>query len=244
MNQKNFYEKRAIKEFSKTLYPYYGHWRTKQLILSIIRSLPRGRLLDVGCGDGIFLKELENDFDCIGLEISETRIKRAKKITKKSKIIQGDAESLPFKNNSFDYVLFTEIIEHLPNYKKALKEVKRVLKSSGKVILSIPIAGLYRIILARLGKTLFLDPEEHLREWTKYKAKGFTSLKDYYDIITSVGFKIVCEYGTSIPELPLQDTILKNKVLRQIYSKLIDNPLKNTKLKYLGRKLVYVLEKN
>lgn len=237
MNQKKFYEKKAEKDFSKAIYPYYGHWRTKKVILDLIKG-SQGKLLDLGCGDGVFLKELGRG---VGLDISKTRLKRAKKHS--NKLVEGDAQQLPFKNKSFDTILCTALIEHLPNQEECLKEMRRTLKDDGKVVLSIPIAGLYRLILARLGIKLYLNPEEHLREWSKYEAKGFTNLKKFYQDVEEAGFSVEKTLGSSVPELPLQDWVLKNKTLRKFFSR-IEDTYNHTQLKYLGRKLVFLLKKS
>ena len=47
--------------------------------------------------------------------------------------VVGDAHSLPFKNDSFDVVLATEVLEHLKEPQRALNEMKRVLKDGGKL---------------------------------------------------------------------------------------------------------------
>jgi len=233
MNQKQIYEKSAEKEFSKTLYPYYGHWRTRKIVLELMKK--DGLVLDLGCGDGIFLKQGE-----VGIDISRKRLERARQKTER--LIEGDAQNTPFKNKSFNSILCTELLEHVPDYLKTLKEIHRTLKDDGQAIITIPIAGLYRTILARLGKTLYLDPKEHLREWSRYKAKGFTDLKQFYEDTERTGFKIEKVYGSSVPELPFQDWVLKNKVLRSFFSR-IEDLFKNNWLKFLGRKLIFILKK-
>lgn len=51
---------------------------------------------------------------------------------------KGDITKLPFKDNSVDVIFCSEVLEHVPNYKKALKECSRVLKKNGALILTVP----------------------------------------------------------------------------------------------------------
>ena len=50
-----------------------------------------------------------------------------------------DITDIQFKNNTFDYIIFNHVMEHIPNEKKAIREIKRVLKKNGVLIFSFPI---------------------------------------------------------------------------------------------------------
>lgn len=96
-----------------------------------------GRVLDVGAGDGYITKKIqEKGCQVVGLEISEKRIKNAKEKYNLD-FIKGDANNLPFKDESFDTVVVSEVLEHLDNPGQGLKEAIRVAKK--KVIISLPI---------------------------------------------------------------------------------------------------------
>lgn len=102
----------------------------------------RGKILDIGCGRGFLLKKLkakaEPESRFFGLDISQKLREIAKANNPGAEIILGDAESTPFKDNYFDFVFMTEVLEHLLDYDKALSEVKRVLKSGGIFIATVP----------------------------------------------------------------------------------------------------------
>lgn len=96
----------------------------------------KGKLLEIGCGIGKtthFLADKYNKLKITAIDYDKKQIDTAKK-NKKSKNIefkQGDAKSLNFKNNSFDYVIETNVLHHIKNYEDAIKEAKRVLKKNG-----------------------------------------------------------------------------------------------------------------
>lgn len=86
-----------------------------------------GYVLDVGCGDGYLCSILKEKTEAVsGVDISKTRIKRAKKRFKGIDFKVGDATALPYKANSFDLVIGVEVLEHIPNLKKSVKEMTRV----------------------------------------------------------------------------------------------------------------------
>lgn len=99
-------------------------------------------ILEVGCGAGHVLKEIQNEVktnNLIGLDPLEDWLSIArKKVGSEVNLIKGFAEDLPFKDNSMDIVVCTEVIEHIIDPTVVLKELKRVVKSDGPIIVSIP----------------------------------------------------------------------------------------------------------
>ncbi len=95
------------------------------------------RILDIGCGDGVLLGQITKgklygiDFDADSVKVAAAKVKGSFSV--------GAAESLPLKSNYFDTVIATEIIEHLAKPELMLQEIKRVLKSGGRVIITTPV---------------------------------------------------------------------------------------------------------
>ena len=97
------------------------------------------RVLDVGCGDGAVMKKLKREFNCdvSGVEYSHEAMRRA--TSKGLEVIQYDLNGLgelPYAENSFDYVLCTDVLEHVFFPKRVLAELKRV--SNKYIIVSTP----------------------------------------------------------------------------------------------------------
>lgn len=105
----------------------------KRLIL-IRKFKKEGRLLDVGCAFGFFLKLAEKyGFQPFGIDISSYAVKKARKIVK-GKILQGDIEEdIPFPDNFFDVITLFDILEHLKNPKRVLSQLKKKIKHSGYI---------------------------------------------------------------------------------------------------------------
>ncbi len=81
------------------------------------------KLLEVGCGTGIFLKMLPNS---CGIDFSKEMVKVAK--SKNLKAFEGNATSLDFEDNSFDFVFSFKVFAHVPNCQLMLSEMVRVAK--------------------------------------------------------------------------------------------------------------------
>lgn len=99
-----------------------------------------GKTLDDGCGGGMYTQYIKkNSKWCVSLDVQLTHIKQLSKKNTKANLIQGDSKKLPFKDDYFDTVLCTEVIEHLEDDSKGLYEIARVLKKGGRLILSVPV---------------------------------------------------------------------------------------------------------
>lgn len=114
-----------------------------------MQSILRGseRILDVGSGYGAFvLTARQAGYDAYGLELATFDNDCARERLKvqdpqadvASIFTQGSALSLPFADESFDVVTFWNVIEHIPDYKLALKEAIRVLKPEGWIVIEAP----------------------------------------------------------------------------------------------------------
>ena len=108
-------------------------------------EIPEGsRVLDVGCNSGEFMKLLKDGKKCdvTGVDVSDPVLELARE--KGLVAIKADAEAMPFDDHSFDVVILREVLVHLLDPVKALKEIRRVLKPSGFLLGSAPHANLER----------------------------------------------------------------------------------------------------
>jgi ubiquinone/menaquinone biosynthesis C-methylase UbiE len=107
---------------------------------------PESQVLEVGCGAGLLCLELAQQSKIvIGTDISFFVLDFANKVKEYIKcenvsFQHGDAENLAFSDETFDLVICSEVLEHLLAPEKALAEIRRVVKASGRVILTTPCA--------------------------------------------------------------------------------------------------------
>ncbi len=95
------------------------------------------RILDAGCGTGINLKYLQILGDVYGLDISKNALIFSRTRGSHS-LICGSVDKLPFKNELFDLVLALDVIEHMDDEISAVREINRVLKPGGRLIITVP----------------------------------------------------------------------------------------------------------
>ena len=115
-------------------------------------------VLDLGCYNGLQLELLrKNRNSVMGIEISDEGISECKR--KNIFVVKHDiTKKIPFKDKLFDVVVLGEVCEHLFNPSEVLKEIHRVLKDGGHLVLSTPnIAALTRRIKLLFGRNPNLD---------------------------------------------------------------------------------------
>ena len=113
-------------------------FRIHPKVRGIFSDLPTGNLLDIGTGKGHLGHELyQMGFDvyaCDALYLNKFKELKWKKV-------DLNEENLPYDDNYFDYVLFIEVVEHLENPSKTIRELSRVLKTGGIAVMSTPFTG-------------------------------------------------------------------------------------------------------
>lgn len=164
-------------------------------VLKEINKNPKGKLLDISCGTGQLLKVLSKypHLNLQGLDYSSGMLKRARKRLKKNIILmQGDVRKLPFPNDTFDYVISTEAFHHYGNQKQALKEMYRITKKDGKLII-IDVNFFFKPfnILATLepGSKKFNSKKEFLTMFKEQNLKNIKQKRSNIFTISTIGIK-------------------------------------------------------
>ncbi|MEW6008957.1 MAG: glycosyltransferase [Candidatus Omnitrophota bacterium] len=117
-----------------------GYWHKKKFEI-ISANLSSAPFLDIGSGPGVFFYQSANLSGLkINLDFSFEQLKYGKTLNSFDTFIQAEASLLPFADNSFSTIYFIETIEHLrqEEARLALREIWRVLKEDGKLIISTP----------------------------------------------------------------------------------------------------------
>jgi SAM-dependent methyltransferase len=117
------------------------------------------RLLDLGCGAGLFLVWLagQTKLECHGIDLSFNSLKSAQGAGAVLDLTLGDAESLPYKNGSFDRIACNGAAHHLIDLRSALREMHRVLAPGGILVMYEPNAN----PLTNVVRSVFLSSNKY-----------------------------------------------------------------------------------
>lgn len=109
----------------------------------------KGETLEIGCGTCIWLKHIGG----VGIDISKNMIKKCKERGIKN-IIVGDAENMPFKEGSFDFIYCIGLFPYV-DIEKVSKEIRRILKMGGVLLVTFPNKfGIYHMQISLKNKLL------------------------------------------------------------------------------------------
>jgi len=114
-----------------------------------------GEILEVGCGTGHFTRWLNSlGYKVVGADISPVMLGVAKELWKDGKFVNARAEFLPFKDKSFDVVLFVACLEYMPDLVRVFREARRVARRG--IVMGLmnrwSLPTIRRIIQVKLGK--------------------------------------------------------------------------------------------
>jgi len=142
----------------------------------IASRITEGKILDIGAGSGDLKGFLPRNIEFHGVDIypKGTGIKK----------VDVNEEKLPFKSGFFDYVVAAEVLEHLSNPGTCLKEIRRVLKKNGKLLVTVPNAyNFYHLIRAFFNR--YSNTWEHV---CIYDKRSIISLLRIYDFEVEEAF--------------------------------------------------------
>jgi SAM-dependent methyltransferase len=163
-------------------------------VLEWLGREPGGRVLDCGCGRGFYLAMLAGlgRRGAVGVDLDLGALRRARTTgepaappgseasaaaPRPARVARAGALRLPFADASFDAVILSEVIEHVPDDVAALREAGRVVRPGGAVLITVPHAGFpfawdpLNFVLGRLGRPIRRGPlagiwAHHLRLYT------------------------------------------------------------------------------
>jgi len=139
-----------------------------------------GFTLDAGCGSGRFIQVFTN---AIGLDIDIRKLRFLKLVRKmKNPLVLGSVEYLPFKDQIFEQIMCSEVIEHIPKSDIIFKEFCRVLEPSGRLILTTPNYGFFiwpllEWIYSKIIPDAYAD--KHISHYNLKKLKNVLGNNDF-----------------------------------------------------------------
>lgn len=187
--ENNYYEiQYGYKNLKKSLSKFFGNlvylFPTERAELDFrvlgLNALENGKVLDIGCGNGHLIKRLAKmgwdvegmDFDPVAVEYCNQQGLNAR---------AGDFFELNYPSNTYDAVTMSHVIEHVPDPLKTLKEIHRILKPGGKIVMATPNSESWMYTDLFKGDWLSLHPPAHIHIF---------NLKNLSKVVTDVGFKL------------------------------------------------------
>jgi ubiquinone biosynthesis O-methyltransferase len=195
---RDFFDEMAIERnevIASNLIIDYEQTVRSQMVISMIDPKPEEVILDGGCGNARDLIQLApHGCKCLGIDFSPNMIEEAKKelATRNIQRVEvevGDLTNLRFSDQTFDKVFASEVLEHVPDYRKAVSEMARVLKPGGTLVVTTPnrhsLYGFDRYIICQ--RILRLKHRHPSDEWKTFKELASALENNGLEIVRSAG---------------------------------------------------------
>ncbi|MFL2734006.1 MAG: class I SAM-dependent methyltransferase [Gammaproteobacteria bacterium] len=215
--------------------------------INYINPKKGAKLLDLGCGEGrhCFGAYMHSDLDVFGFDMSKEDVQKAlnnfeefneNSPSKSCSFGVTDARKLPFSDNSFDYVICSEVLEHIIEFEEVISEINRILKPGGTFAASVP-KFFPEWICWKLSKAYQEMPGGHVRIF-KYK--------DFKKSILDRGFSFKKRHWNHALHSPywwlqclLWDTKEKSYIIKKYHDFLVWDMMKKP---FLTKMLEFILQ--
>lgn len=198
MNDKVTGEYKTLGDYHRNVdknWKYYPVYQAKiDFIKRFMAKVPKSaKILDAGSGEGVLVEDLKKDgYDVIGIDLNYAS----------RDVIKGDITKMPFDGEAFDYILCMDVLEHLSfdDQRNALREIRRILKVDGELLLSIPNLGHFasRISFVLTGRLIRTSKDDrHI---------GDRPICEYIDVLKENEFNIVNRKGI-FPTFPVSSLL-------------------------------------
>ncbi|MBI5772229.1 MAG: methyltransferase domain-containing protein [Verrucomicrobia bacterium] len=178
--------------------PQKFHWRCVRLMQPFLS--PGMEVADLGCGPGTLLTCLASlplSLKLHGCDLAPELVRQAATHTPRANVVEADLENLPFASASFHAAFATEVLEHLLEVRKGLKEIHRVLKPNGTLLVSLPNRDWFHFEAYLRHRTKFQPVDDH-----------FYGVAELEALLREAGFHIIkirggenLYFGGGIPRL-------------------------------------------
>ena len=184
-------------------YPLY--LSKKKFVLDFLSVFPRETsIVDVGCGEGVFVEELAKRGYLRVLGVDDNYSSDI--------VVRGSALALPIEDERYDVALFLDVIEHIPIERQAdvIRELLRVLKPGGSLVISIPN-------LAHLASRVrFLLKGKFVRTASVEKHPGDRPIAEYMKMLEEGGF-LLTERKGFFPTVPVLYKLVQKRPSRYLW---------------------------
>lgn len=187
-------------------------------LISLIKPKPQSRLLDVSCGEGIFIREFARRLKgarVYGLDISDKALVRARVNVVSGYLANADGQYIPFKDGEFDYVTCLGSLEHYLDPEKGMRELCRVGKSGAFFCIVLPnsVSVDFLLYLAKHG----LKPVDDFQIIERTATR-----KEWEGLLKKNGLEVVKVYGSNLwPELFQEGTFKIKSIGKYLQRKFI-----------------------
>jgi ubiquinone/menaquinone biosynthesis C-methylase UbiE len=163
----------------------------QRLMLDLLGNVTGARILDIGCGDGALVRALAaRGAIAVGVDPDPVMLAAARRLAAEAHVpatfLEGRAENLPFPDASFDVVTAMTVLCFVPDAKGALREMARVLRPGG------------RLVLGELGRWSFWAAQRRLRGWLgapTWKAARFRDAAELRQLAKVAGLAVTATRG-------------------------------------------------
>lgn len=224
LKNKDYYDEYG-KSYEGERHSSYYDFVNKEEIAFITPYVKNKKTLEVGCGTGIILNEINKVAkDAHGIDLSVGMLKTSKE--KDLKVQEADATSLPFSDEEFDVVYSCKVLAHVKDIKKALSEASRVTKNEGVMLLEFYKKPSIKMLASIIRRNNII--------YTRYD--GLNDIKSYLPKKTKIikwrGIRIISPHA-KLFDIPILGSLLKS----------IEKILSRTPLGIFGGYFIVVIKK-